>query len=39
MESVPEVTSALTQEEIDDCFDPYYHIRNVDTIYKRVGLL
>ncbi len=39
MEAQPEVTAALTQEEIDDCFDPYYHIRNVDTIFKRVGIL
>ena len=39
MESVPEVTAILSQDEIDDCFDPYYHIRNVDTIFKRVGIL
>ncbi len=34
-----DVTSTLTLEEIDDCFDPMYHVRNVDTIYKRVGIL
>ncbi len=39
MESVEEVKNTLSQEEIDDCFDPYYHIRNVDEIFKRVGLL
>lgn len=39
MEAVPEVRETLTQEEIDDCFDPYYHTKNIDTIYKRVGLL
>ena len=39
MESVPEVTATLSQDKIDDCFDPYYHIRNVDTIFKRVGIL
>mgnify|MGYP004451900643 FL=1 len=39
MESVPEVTATLSQDEIDDCFDPYYHIRNVDIIFKRVGIL
>ena len=39
MESVPEVPATLSQDEIDDCFDPYYHIRNVDTIFKRVGIL
>lgn len=39
MEADEKVTSTLTQEEIDDCFDPMYQIRNVDTIFKRVGLL
>ena len=33
------VKNTLTQEEIDDCFDPSYQIRNVDIIFKRVGLL
>ena len=35
----PDVTSTLTFEEIEDCFDPMYHVRNVDEIYKRVGIL
>lgn len=39
MEAVPEVTAVLSKEEIDDCFDPTYHVRNVAEIYKRVGLL
>lgn len=39
MEAVPEVTETLTPEEIEDCFDPYYHVKNVKEIYKRVGLL
>lgn len=39
MEAVPEVTDTLTPEEIEDCFDPYYHVKNVKEIYKRVGLL
>ena len=34
-----DVTSTLTLEEIEDCFDPMYHVRNVDEIYKRVGIL
>ena len=38
MESVPEVTEALTPEEIEDCFDPMYHVRNVDEIFRRVGI-
>lgn len=32
------ITSKLTQEEIDDCFDPTYHLSQVDTIFERVGL-
>ncbi|HET8866006.1 MAG TPA: adenylosuccinate lyase, partial [Gracilimonas sp.] len=32
------VTEALTQEEIDDAFDLDHHTRNVDVIFKRVGL-
>ena len=33
-----EIMSYLTEEEFEDCFDPYYHVRNVDEIYKRVGI-
>ena len=39
MEETPEVTAALSPEEIDDCFDTRYHIRNVDEVFRRVGLL
>ncbi len=39
MKSVPEVTAALTDEEIEDCFDPTYQTKNIDTIFKRVGIL
>jgi adenylosuccinate lyase len=39
MNAVPEVTETLTPEEIEDCFDPMYHVRNVDEIYRRVGIL
>ena len=39
MESLPEVTSVLTPEEIDDCFDTAYHVRNVDEVFRRVGIL
>lgn len=39
MKSVPEVTAALTDEEIEDCFDPTYQTKNVDTVFKRVGIL
>ncbi len=32
------LTSRLSKEEIDDAFDPNYHLRNVDVIFERVGL-
>ncbi len=28
----------LSEDEIDDVFDPDYHIRNVDRIFRRLGL-
>ena len=33
------VQSLLTQEELDDCFDYRYHLKHVDTIFQRIGLL
>lgn len=39
MEANEEVRSLLTQEDIDDCFDPSYQLRNVNEIYHRVNLL
>lgn len=39
MENNDQVTAVLTQEEIDDCFNPAHHVKNVDVIFKRVGLL
>jgi adenylosuccinate lyase len=32
------ITSLLTKEELDDCFDPQYHLKNVDGIFDRLGL-
>ncbi|WP_106494683.1 adenylosuccinate lyase [Lentibacillus sp. Marseille-P4043] len=32
------VTSKLSQDEIDDCFDYTYHLKNVDRIFDRIGL-
>ncbi len=32
------IGSRLSQEEIDDAFDLKHHTRNVDVIFKRVGL-
>lgn len=39
MEADQEVRKTLSQAEIDDCFDPRYQIKNVDRIFKRVGIL
>jgi adenylosuccinate lyase len=33
-----EITSRLSEEAIDDAFDPSYHLKNVDHIFDRVGL-
>ncbi|MCF7926250.1 MAG: adenylosuccinate lyase [Candidatus Izimaplasma sp.] len=33
------ITSLLNNREIEDAFDTDYFLRNVDTIFKRVGLL
>lgn len=32
------ITSKLTQEEIDGCFDYTYHLKNVDRIFTKIGL-
>ena len=39
MEAQPKVTALLSEAEIDDCFNPAYHLKHVDDIYQRVGLL
>ncbi len=39
MKADANVVATLSDEEIEACFDPTYQIRNVDVIYKRVGLL
>jgi len=33
-----ELTGRLPHDEIEDAFDPTYHMRNVDLIFQRVGL-
>ena len=38
LEADPEVISRLTQEEIDEIFNPTYYTKRVDEIFKRVGL-
>ncbi|GGA47262.1 adenylosuccinate lyase [Psychrobacillus lasiicapitis] len=32
------ITSLLSKEELDDCFDYNYHIQHVDMIFERLGL-
>ena len=38
IEAEEKITSKLSPEEIDDCFDYNYHLKNVDTIFERLGL-
>lgn len=38
IEADERITSRLTKEQIDDCFDYRYHLKHVDTIFKRLGL-
>ncbi|MGM0217425.1 adenylosuccinate lyase [Enterococcus sp. AZ126] len=33
------ITSILSKEELDDAFDYNYHLKNVDIIFERVGLV
>jgi adenylosuccinate lyase len=39
IESTPEITSVLSPEEIDDAFNPTWHLKHVDTIFKRLELI
>lgn len=34
----PDVTSRLSDTELDECFNLEHHFRNVDTIFKRLGI-
>ncbi len=38
IESDGEIAKRLSKEEIADCFDYKYHLKNVDVIFKRLGL-
>jgi len=33
-----DLTAHLSEDTIDEAFDPSYHVRNVDLIFERVGL-
>ena len=39
LEEQPEIMATLSEEDLDDAFDYHYHIKNVDLIFKRVGIL
>ncbi|MCG4281503.1 adenylosuccinate lyase [Lacticaseibacillus saniviri] len=39
LEADPEVTDRLSTADLDDAFDYHYHLKRVDTIFKRVGLI
>lgn len=38
IESDEKVTSMLSADEIDDCFNYNWHLKHVDTIFERLGL-
>ncbi len=38
IEAEDKITSRLSKEDIDDCFDYQYHLKNVDVIFERCGL-
>ena len=33
-----DIKKVLSDEEIENCFDSQYYLRNIDTIYKRFGI-
>ena len=38
LEKDEQVTSVLSPSEIQNCFDTTYHLKNVDYIFKKIGL-
>ncbi|GAA0430192.1 adenylosuccinate lyase [Lentibacillus halophilus] len=38
LEADEHVTDKLTSAELDACFDPTHHLKNVDHIFRRIGL-
>ncbi|WP_433938463.1 adenylosuccinate lyase [Paenibacillus lautus] len=38
VESTPEITEVLSAEEIEDAFNPSWHLKHVDTIFSKLGL-
>jgi adenylosuccinate lyase len=39
VETSSEMLNMLSLEEIADCFDPSWHLKHVDTIFTRLGLM
>jgi adenylosuccinate lyase len=35
----PAVTARITPDELKACFDPAWYLRNVDAVFRRLGLL
>ncbi|MEC0305795.1 adenylosuccinate lyase [Paenibacillus lautus] len=38
VESTPGITEVLSAEEIEDAFNPSWHLKHVDTIFAKLGL-
>ncbi|MOA64269.1 Adenylosuccinate lyase [compost metagenome] len=39
IEETPEITEVLSKEEIEDAFNPAWHLKHVDTIFRNLGLV
>jgi adenylosuccinate lyase len=39
IENTPEITAALSADEIADAFNPSWHLKHVDTIFRRLELI
>jgi adenylosuccinate lyase len=39
IETTPEITQHLSAEEIDDAFNPAWHLKHVDTIFRKLELI
>lgn len=39
VENDPVVQKTLSQAQIDDCFDYTYHLKNIDRIFEKIGLI
>ncbi|MFD1672955.1 adenylosuccinate lyase [Agrilactobacillus yilanensis] len=38
LEADPKVTTKLSPADLDDAFDYHWHLKNIDTVFERVGL-